>query len=34
MADIFELFKLIEKKTPAPATPPTHIIAGLGNRGG
>jgi len=33
MADIFELFKLIEKKTPAPATPPTHIIAGLGNPG-
>lgn len=33
MADIFELFKLIEKKTPSPSTPPTHIIAGLGNPG-
>lgn len=33
MADIFALFKQIEKKNDAPRTPPTHIIAGLGNPG-
>lgn len=33
MTDIFELFKRIEKKEAAPQTPPTHIIAGLGNPG-
>ena len=33
MADIFDLFKQIAKKETAPQTPPTHIIAGLGNPG-
>ena len=33
MADIFDLFKQIAAKNPSPSTPPTHIIAGLGNPG-
>ena len=33
MADIFDLFKQIAKKDNVPQTPPTHIIAGLGNPG-
>lgn len=33
MADIFDLFKKIEKKTTSPDSAPTHIIAGLGNPG-
>lgn len=33
MADIFDLFKKIEKKNEAPTKAPTHIIAGLGNPG-
>ncbi len=33
MADIFDLFKKIEKKNEAPKTAPTHMIVGLGNPG-
>lgn len=33
MADIFELFKQIEKKRETASAAPTHIIAGLGNPG-
>lgn len=33
MANIFELFKLIEKKKPAPSGPVSFIVAGLGNPG-
>ncbi len=33
MADIFDLFKKIEKKKDSPDSAPTHIIAGLGNPG-
>ena len=33
MTDIFALFKQIEKKDSAPATPPTHMVVGLGNPG-
>ncbi len=33
MADIFELFKQIEKKRETAGAAPTHIIAGLGNPG-
>ena len=34
MADIFSLFKQIEKKNDAPTLPITHLIVGLGNPGG
>ncbi|MBQ8474758.1 MAG: aminoacyl-tRNA hydrolase [Clostridia bacterium] len=33
MADIFELFKKIEKKNDTPAAPITHLVVGLGNPG-
>ncbi len=33
MANIFDLFKKIEKGEPAPTGPVTHIIVGLGNPG-
>ena len=33
MANIFDLFKKIEKKESAPAGPVTHLIVGLGNPG-
>lgn len=33
MADIFDLFKKIEKKTAEPLSPVTHIVVGLGNPG-
>ena len=33
MADIFDLFKKIEKKTPTVQGPVTHLIVGLGNPG-
>lgn len=33
MADIFTLFQQIEKKKENTATPPTHMIVGLGNPG-
>ena len=33
MADIFDLFKKIEKKEPAPAESITHLLVGLGNPG-
>ncbi len=33
MANIFDLFKKIEKSTPAVAGPVTHIVVGLGNPG-
>ena len=33
MANIFDLFKKIEKGTPAPTGPVTHLIVGLGNPG-
>ena len=34
MANIFDLFKKIETKSPSPAGPVTHILVGLGNPGG
>ena len=33
MADIFDLFKKIEKKTPVVQGPVTHLVVGLGNPG-
>lgn len=33
MANIFDLFRKIEKGTPAPAGPVTHLVVGLGNPG-
>ena len=33
MADIFDLFKKIEKKTPTVQGPVTHLVVGLGNPG-
>ncbi len=33
MANIFDLFKKIEKAAPAPSGPVTHIVVGLGNPG-
>ena len=33
MADIFSLFKQIEKKNDTPTAPITHLIVGLGNPG-
>ena len=33
MANIFDLFKKIEKATPAVQGPVTHLIVGLGNPG-
>ena len=33
MADIFDLFRKIEKKTPAVQGPVTHLVVGLGNPG-
>ena len=33
MADIFDLFKKIEKTTPAPSEAITHLLVGLGNPG-
>ena len=33
MANIFDLFRLVEKKETTPTVPVTHIVAGLGNIG-